>query len=53
MTEAEWFKRDDAAGLVWHLNTAHKATRTKVGKRKLRLFCCACARQIWDLIVRK
>jgi hypothetical protein len=50
MTEVEWFKRDDAAGLVWHLNSAHKVARTKVGKRKLRLFCCACVRQIGDLI---
>jgi hypothetical protein len=30
--------------------TGVSANRTKVGRRKLRLFLCACARRIWDLI---
>jgi hypothetical protein len=49
-TEAQWAEWDDPDTMVWYLRSAHNATRTRVGRRKLRLFCCACARQVWELI---
>src|SRR5262245_61941852 len=33
---------DDGPGLALH--------RTKAGRRKLRLFACACARRVWELV---
>src|ERR1700733_2712497 len=48
MTEAEW--ADDsygAQGMLMELSNQGKATRTKVGRRKLRLFAAACCRRIW------
>jgi hypothetical protein len=33
--------------MLWCLRTVGKVTRTKVGKRKLRLFACGCCRLAW------
>src|SRR4051812_39685044 len=43
MTEQEWLAATDPKAMVEFL-------RGKVSERKLRLFCCACCRSIWDLI---
>ena len=43
MTEAEWLACDD-------LDAKLRAVRKKTSLRKLRLFCCACCRDIWPLL---
>jgi len=43
MTEAEWLACDDPQPMLDLL-------RDKASERKLRLFACACARQIWGLL---
>jgi hypothetical protein len=50
MSEAEWLREPARPyGLLSQLqNTA--VTRTKVGRRKLRLYACGCCRQIWQHI---
>jgi hypothetical protein len=48
--EAGWLnEQHNAHAMVWVLRGT-KATRTKAGKRKLRLFSCACCRLTWDLL---
>jgi hypothetical protein len=50
MTEEAWL--DDNSHpqrMVFHLSNCGFA-RSKVGRRKLRLFACACCRVIWDVI---
>ena len=41
MTEAEWLASSDPAAML-------QEVAGKVSDRKLRLFACACARQVWD-----
>jgi hypothetical protein len=36
--------------MVQHVCDKHSAARTRVGRRRLRLFCCACTRRIWHLL---
>jgi hypothetical protein len=50
MTEAEWL--DEGLSCQWLIGRVLRgnAARTKVGRRKLRLFACACSRQVWDLL---
>jgi hypothetical protein len=50
MTEAEWLTCADPVPMVAHVCARFGATRTKIGRRKLRLFGCACLRQVWDLL---
>jgi len=48
MTEAEWETYAlNPQRMVWALRGT-KATRTKAGRRKLRLFACGCCRLIWE-----
>lgn len=50
MNEAEWLNEQRRSqGMVWTLRGT-KVTRTKAGKRKLRLFACACCRLVWDML---
>lgn len=50
MTEADWHSSNDIRKLLNFLCRAHKAARTKFGRRKLRLFACACCRSLfWHL----
>ena len=50
MTEAEWLsEQHDSQGMVFSLRGT-RVTRTKAGKRKLRLFACACCRLTWKLL---
>src|SRR5262245_59178966 len=49
MTEEQWLNaRAHAQGLVWNLRSMTQVTRTKRGKRKLRLFACGCCRLVWE-----
>ena len=51
MTEAEWSaQRRHPQAMVNELRRIGKVTRTKAGKRKLRLFGCGCCRLVWDLL---
>jgi hypothetical protein len=49
MTESEWLVVTDTFSLVDFLRTRHRVNRTKIGRRKLRLFGCACCREAWPL----
>jgi hypothetical protein len=50
MTEAEWLACEEPLPMVAHVCAQLGATRTKIGRRKLRLFSCACLRLVWDLL---
>jgi len=47
MTEAQWLTGTDPRPLLDYAEVYLKAARTKVGRRKLRLFGCACCRRLW------
>jgi hypothetical protein len=50
MTEAEWLNEQRRAqAMVWTLRGT-KVTHTKAGRRKLRVFACACCRLVWDML---
>jgi hypothetical protein len=50
MTEAEWLKESgNSQWMLAHLEE-RRAQRTKVGRRKLRLYACGCCRAVWDLL---
>jgi hypothetical protein len=48
MTEQEWLQADNVNSMFEFLRITHKIARTKGGKRRLRLFGCACLRRVWD-----
>jgi hypothetical protein len=50
MTEAEWLECEDAKEMQRFLCETLNYHRRKAGRRKLRLFGCACCRQHWDFI---
>src|SRR5262245_30742422 len=51
MTEQEWLDATSANAGLYHLcDKAVGVHRRNAGRRKLRLFLCACPRRIWDLI---
>lgn len=51
MTEAEWLTQTyHAQRMVWELRNIGKVTRTKAGKRQLRLLACGCCRIVWELL---
>jgi hypothetical protein len=50
MTEEQWLNGGDPSLLVYFLCQQQRANRTNAGKRRLRLFACACMRRRWDLI---
>src|SRR5262245_59290347 len=53
LTEAQWLASKDLVGLVSYLRRFHNVGRTKSGRRKLRLFACACCRtMIWHVRVK-
>jgi hypothetical protein len=49
MTEAEWVACTDPQKMLGHLK-AKKVNRSRCGRRKLRLFACACVRGIVRLL---
>jgi hypothetical protein len=50
MTEAEWLTGEFADLMLEHLRATAGVARLKSGRRKLRLFGCACCRQVWHLM---
>jgi hypothetical protein len=47
----QWLQATDPHGGLYYLcGEKVRANRSKAGRRKLRLFLCACARRVWDLI---
>jgi hypothetical protein len=50
MTEAEWLACVHPSALLAHLRGSTPLARTKAGRRKLRLFACACCRRIWEAL---
>lgn len=58
MTEAEWLGSNDPQRLLQYLQAMRSAAGVgespypvpRVSDRKLRLFACACARQVWHLL---
>jgi hypothetical protein len=51
MTEAEWETCWEPETLIRTLRDSFGAVRKKAGRRKLRLYACACCRRIWELIL--
>ncbi|VTR93500.1 Uncharacterized protein OS=Sorangium cellulosum (strain So ce56) GN=sce5710 PE=4 SV=1 [Gemmata massiliana] len=49
MTEAQWLATSDLYLLAQFLRTDHRVNRTKSGRRRMRLFGCACCRLVWPL----
>src|SRR5215216_2718109 len=53
MTEADWLACDDPARMLRALQSnAARRVKAKVRERKLRLFACACCRQVWGRFTR-
>lgn len=53
LTEAQWPTSNDLLRLLAHLRRSHSVSRTRSGRRKLRLFACACCRtMVWRMRVR-
>jgi hypothetical protein len=50
MTEQEWLESWHTINMEKFLRTDRKVSRTKQGRRKLRLFACACFRRVWHLL---
>jgi hypothetical protein len=49
MTEAEWLACTDPRRMLDYVEVYHRVARTRNGRRKLRLFACACCRRLWHL----
>jgi hypothetical protein len=50
MTEQEWHSAEDPVVMLTFLSEQHRVNRTNLGKRRLRLFACACLRRQGHLI---
>src|SRR5687768_2884954 len=50
MTEKQWLAGKRFQPLHAHLCDSLRVQRTKSGRRKLRLFACACCRWVWRLL---
>jgi hypothetical protein len=50
MTESEWQSCADPEPMLEFLRSVRGESRRKGGRRKLRLFACACLRGIWPLL---
>jgi hypothetical protein len=48
MTEQQWLASRSALAMLQHLCERCGVARRKNGRRKLRLFACACCRRVWD-----
>jgi hypothetical protein len=50
MTEAEWRTEDSRPQWMADFLGDRRTSRTKAGRRKLRLFACGCCRVAWDVL---
>jgi hypothetical protein len=50
MDETRWLAATTPLPLLGYARRELRATRTKSGRRKLRLFACACARRVWPAL---
>jgi hypothetical protein len=50
MTEADWLTTDDLRAMLSHVRSGANLTRSKPGRRKMRLFACGCCRLIEELL---
>lgn len=50
MDEQAWLAGERPFHMIEYLRQNTNLNRTKVGRRKFRLFSCACARRMWDLL---
>lgn len=52
MTEQEWLSSNDPTSMLEHAMTGRKCDNSLYcpSERKLRLFACACCRQVWHLL---
>jgi hypothetical protein len=50
MTEAEWLDGSTVFMMLYHLRGNFRVTQTRAGRRRVRLFACACARSAWHLL---
>jgi hypothetical protein len=50
MDESVWLEGDSLHQMLEHVRGKLGAARTKAGRRRLRLFSCACVRRIWHLL---
>jgi hypothetical protein len=50
MTEEEWLTSTSLDAMLGHLRRQCRVAQRKAGRRKLRLFACACVRRAWDLL---
>jgi hypothetical protein len=50
MDETLWLTATGPSQLLGYARRQLRATRTKAGRRKLRLFGCACARRVWSAL---
>jgi len=49
MTEEQWLTSESPYEMLEFLRQHHTISRQVGGRRKMRLFCCACCRQHWHL----
>jgi hypothetical protein len=49
VTEAEWLSCTEPRRMLDYVEVYHRVARTRKGRRKLRLFACACCRRLWHL----
>jgi hypothetical protein len=48
LTEAEWLAAENPGLLLRDLQQHHRLARMPGGRRRLRLFACACCRSVWE-----
>jgi hypothetical protein len=48
LTEAEWLAAENPVPLLEYLRQHHHIARDSGGRRRLRLFACACCRSVWE-----
>ncbi len=48
LTEEEWLSCPEPSLLLYHLRQHRHITKVAGGKRRLRLYCVACCRSVWD-----
>jgi len=50
MTEAQWLAATEPTVMLSHMHTVVRVAQQRGGRRKLRLFACACCRAMWQFL---